>query len=316
MESELEGQATEATVDAAPTMDSTPEAEGDGGTLTLAEAFAAAKAELGAQPAEPAKDSSTEASPPDGKAEDAPATEQQVQQEPAPERPVTTQAVLDRIRTLVDEGRIAEMTPTERGIYNRIRQSFEREQQQEREFRDLFLELEAERQTDPEGFVERLLGQENGAELLQFYQAYKKAHPDVTLDNPEGRPKQPSPEQIRAEIRENYNTALNEIMAAVAEQHGADYSAVVAKSGNKLGTAITLLIDAAVEARMAKELPRRLEKEREAIRMEVQAEFAPRNVLTPKVLGNGNAAPVGNSDGPITWGQALAEAKAELERAS
>lgn len=304
MDPESDGQAGAEDVAEAPEGDSGQPDASTEAPLSIAEAFAAAKAELAGEP--PAGDSEEEAQEPQASAQPEPQSEQQPEPKGEPEKPAVSS--LDRIRTLLEQERIAELSAEERGIVNRIRRSFEAEQKAEREYRESYVGLLTEKAVDPEAFAEKML--ENDS-LYNFFREYGKAHPEVTLENPNPAERVPTPDEVRGELREQYNTALNEVLRDTAREAGVDYDAILKEAGTKLGSAINLLIERGSEARIAREVEKRLAKERDALRIELQTEYASKTIIAPRQIGGGPVGPRAK-DGPLTFREAFEAAKEEL----
>lgn len=232
----------------------------------------------------------------------------------------TTQGTLDRLNTLVSQGRIAELTPAERGLFNRIQQraidSHTAEQQQENEFKDLFLSLEAEAIDDPAAFASRLLADPR---LSAFHNAYKTAHPEVSVDTPDAKPA-PDPRRIRSEIDSEYRTTIAEAVATIAEKAGLKAAELTVLREGASGplSHLDAVFTAAVKAGIEKERPALRAEERKAAALEAQAKYAGRTIVTPRTAGGLPKAAPGDGEAPrsfSTIGEAY-KAAVELENAA
>lgn len=290
--------------------------------LTLAEAFEQAKAELAAPDTESSTDAGStegEGGEPSGEPEGEAASEPEEGEsgsQASEERtePQTSQGAIDRILTLIKQGRIAELSPAEKGTVNALRQQIEHEQRQEEQFRELYLELELLKENDPAEFAKRV---DEDPRLVTFRQLYKRAHPDITLDNPQ--PKQKPEHVIRDEVNSEWETHVMEAAKGIAKDAGVPeqkYAELAEKHGNALGTLLASAVTEAVNTRVEKELSAQLEKavaeERAAIRAELESEFANKTMVSIKAGGlpedpNGTPRSTGND-----LLDALNESKKEL----
>lgn len=251
----------------------------------------------------------------------------------APDGPEKTRAfdergALQRILTLKQQGRLGELPPEARGVLKRLEDDIRtqaisihrEEEQREAEFKDLFLTNLALKETDPAAYV-RLM--DDRPELSIFMDSYKKAHPEVTLDDPDARPRK-SEEQLRSEIANTYAQGFEGFIDAVAEDGGLDpeaYKKLKSEfqfgkhpdSGN-LTTFGAKLITSLAES-MAEELAKKqVEKvkadEKKAYDLQLQ-KIRGEAAQTPRQLSGGVSKPgsAGRTSGPISMADALAEAK-------
>lgn len=314
MDPDATGQVSDAIVSEG-VADSVAESAEAPAEFTMADAFAAARAETEAAAA-PSEDSTAESSQPEGDEQPQAGAEQHAEASAPPEKPVTTQGVLDRIQTLVAQGREAELTPEERGVYNRVREAAKAEvlktQAEEKEFRRTYLDFERLRLEDPDSFAEKVL---ENPDIVGFMRSYKAANPEVSLENPEPGPRQPSPDEVRQEMRSQYNDAITNVVKAVAADAGVDYDAVAKDAEGKLGTVLTRLVDAAIKVGIEKALPDIKKAEREAAALEAQALYANKTIVTPKVMGAGVTDPRAarpSGGGPISMREAAELARQEM----
>jgi len=259
-----------------------------GGELSIEDAFAAAKAELAAS--EEAGDTHAgqgdgEGEPPSEQPESTPASGVPAQQEPQAatetREPQTAQGALDRILTLAKQGRLAELTPAEKGTYNALRQQYGAEQEREEQFLDFYLQLQTLKQEDPEAYVSEI---EQKPELIRFQQLYKQEHPDISLDNPHPRGK---PEHVvRQQVNSEWEDHLGGTAAAIAKEAGVSpdrFKEIAEKADGAIGTMLASVVTEAVkvraEAEAAKRLEAALKDERAAIRAEIETEMAQKHMV-------------------------------------
>lgn len=291
----------------------------DAKDLTLAEAFAAAKAELGEGSTEGDGAASEEGSPEPpaqepatGEAEGQPEGET----EPPKTEPQTGQGALDRIQTLVREGRLAELDARERGLLDVVRGQLAEEQKQEQKFRDFYLELLAKEDEDPVGFIQEMKKQPR---LVEFMNAYKAAHPDISLDNPDAPHRGPSPEAIREQVWAESVDAISKTIDQMATAAGVDAGSLATlrqQAGDKYGQYMLSAFDTAVKAGVEKMREAVRAEEREAAELEAQAKWAPKTIVTPRQVTGGAPDPGKPGEtGDVSMRAAFAEAKRELANA-
>lgn len=230
----------------------------------------------------------------------------------------TTQGQLDRINSLVEQGRESELTPTERGVLRRLRERVEQQHQQETRFRDMYLQFERMKE-DPEAWTKFLDDHQQPDKVLAFMRAYKRDHPDVSLDNPDARP-QPSAEQIRAQVEEEQTEALEGLVDQLAKAAGVEdeLPSLRKEADGRHGALLSSITKTAIEKGVEKMRESVRREEREAAEREAQAKFAPR-METHRVLPGVNGerrtpAPTGNSPRDRLE-QAYYESLQELEKA-
>lgn len=309
--------------------------------ITLPEAYELAKAELagegsearaeasddgsqgedqGAETSETARETAT--AEPDAKAE--PEKTDTGERETGAEEATgeddrTTKGTLDRINSLVEQGRENELTPHERGVLRRLRERVEQQHQQETRFRDLYLQFERMKTEDPEGWTKFLDDHQQPDKVLAFMRAYKRDHPEVSLDNPDARP-QPSAEQIRAQVEEEQTEALDGLVDQLAKAAGVEEELPTLRkeADGRHGALISAITKTAIEKGVEKMRESVRREEREAAEREMQAKFAPR-METHRVLPGVNGesrppAPTGNTPRDRLE-QAYYESLQELEKA-
>lgn len=261
-------------------------------------------------------------------ASEATPTEPAVESQPArPERQartkLTLQGAFDLVRTLRAQNREAEIPPEALGLVRAydadVISRSRAEDQQERAFRDRYVELLATRASDPARF-----GQGVTASDLQFMEAYGRQHPEVTLDNPEVAPRPVvDPVQMRQAVDSEYRSAFADFAAGLAEDFEIPverFGEIQAKGQGPFGVMNDLVqtaIQRGIEAGIAKELPRRLAEEAKAIRLEEQARYAGRTIITPRMIPNGTPAlaPSRDASAPLSMREAAIEAQRILETA-
>lgn len=277
--------------------------------LSIADAFAAAKAEIeGTAPLESAGEKPAASDEPAGTETPAPESNDQK---------VEGQTSLDikSLREALEKGDEANLPVEARQVTKLMRERFQQEQTQEKAFRDLYVELEREKVEDPDAWAARLDG-DKGEETLRFVKAYRTAHPDVTLENPEGSA--PDPARLRAEIDAEYVTAVTDMAELLARENGvSNFAELRAGAGGKVGALLQTTFNAAVEAAAKKALPALIAQERIAITQELTAKFAQSRVTSPRVI-NGQpvdgspSKPIDPDENPLRG--AFEEAKIELEK--
>lgn len=278
-------------------------------------ALAEARAELASDESSTAKGEDANASPKPPEAGDSEATPQQPA-EPVSERKVTSQGELDRIQTLIAQGREAELDPAARGVLRKLEERVLAGQEKEAGFRKLYLDFEAERLDDVDAFTDKVLADPG---IAQFMQDYKRKHPDISLENPNAQPKQPNPQEVRAQVDAEYADAVTQVAAELSTKAGLDAGQIAkiqAESGGKVGELLIRSFDAAVAAGVEKMRPEIARKEREAAELEAQAKYANKTIITPRSIGG---VPVQGEkrdpSKPFDMGDAIREARAELEAA-
>lgn len=326
MEPEQTEPADNSPVESVEVDSSSQESSNDTGRMTMAEAFAAARAEVGEDEPERSTDSKESDSEPEQTTEATPEVEQPAAEQPEqpakPVRPETDQGVLDRIRTLVMQGRESELDPVAQGVLQRLRaeerQRVLTEQQETEYFRRQYLEFERQRIEDPDEFSERVLADPS---VAQFMRDFKAAYPDISLDNPTLGPRQPSREEIVAEVDEVWRSGFEQMTDAMASNAGlsADEIAQIKfETGRKPGATLARLfnssVERAVKAQLDKEIPKIQAAEREAAEKEAQAKWANQSIIAPRSL-NGLPSTKGVSDGGAnSFARAFQEAVEELSR--
>lgn len=239
--------------------------------------------------------------------------------EPAPtEEAGEPEPAADPIAALlrkVEEGRFAELTESERDVFAKVKDRALAEEKQEAEFREFYLSLAREKDEDPVTFWEKV---DKDIRILNFMKGYEAAHPDVTLETPAGRPKTEA--QIRQELDREYVSALTEATKAVATKAGlteAKFDELAKAARNKPGATLSAVfeeaVNTAVDTKLASERERIAAEEREAVRRELEAQYASRNSVRYPSAGS---APNPNAktphQGEYTIRDAWREAEAEL----
>lgn len=231
----------------------------------------------------------------------------------------STQSTLDRIRTLVDQGRESELTREEQGILKRLesrgREKAEREraereamEQEEAGFREIYLDLLALEQDDPAEFAKAIREEPSRA---AFMRDYAKAHPEITLDNPDASPPQKSFEQMRAEAQDEVRGKLLDLGKYLGEEYGLSDEDVrrIAGSAKGEGTYLAGIIDAAVEKRATALADKKVKDAVKAREMELKAEYATKTIVSPRPLNAPNKAGVKSTSQGNSVADAYAEAK-------
>jgi len=282
---------------------------------SAAEAFAAAEAELAAQAPPTAEDATATSQ----QAEDsAPAPEAQTT-EPTEQAPASSQesiqGQLARIQTLLEQGRLNELSATERGVLRRIEQGVEANAAKEREFRATYLRFERMRTEDPAAFAAEVI---TDPDIPRFMKAFNTAHPEVTLDTPDGVPT-PDVRRIRTEIDAEYQVAIEETVEQIAQRSGLDAPTIAriqSEAGGKLGPLMEATVNEAARVRAEKMRAEIAKEEREAAEKAAQARYAGKTIITPRQLeGTPSTAGADSSPDDYTWEQAFADAERSLAAA-
>ncbi|MBA2706346.1 MAG: hypothetical protein H0U59_00895 [Gemmatimonadaceae bacterium] len=319
-----EASTTNEAPEAAPVVDSPAESTTDqGGDYSFADAFAEAQAEVTGETEAPAQDP-VPAESTEGTEEPASDEAEPAAPESTPDKPVTEQGALQRIQTLVAQGREAELNAIERGVLNRIRSNIHEETKQQETFRDAYLDLLNKESEEPEAFTRWLREDAKGPDALTFMREYGRLHPDVSLEFPQGKAATPSPDQVRAEYRTEIGGQIEEMLEQVATDAGlpADTYARVKGESEGMGSFLGKVVTEAVKAQVAKELPRIQAEERKAAELQAQAQYANKTIVAPRTIGGApqdprTARPSGNGstgDSQMDWREAFAEAQEELAR--
>lgn len=289
MEDELGATSTpaEAVTDAGGGAEaSTPQSEPDPFEAAVAEA----RSEIAGQesqeptPADGEKPAEGEAKSDATEGQSTPPSDEGQPSAPPPEKPATPQSVLDRIRTLVDQGREKELSPVEQGILRKLEaKAIERrdaETTAEKQARDAFLALDALRVEDP-GELARVFAEE--PRRAEFYKLYKAAHPDISVDNPEGNG-QTDPTKVKQETVQTFFDQFDRAVEASWEKTGlpAEKLAELYEKASTPWEYLDQTVEAMAEARAKDMLAKALPDERRAIELEVQARYTPKTIVTPR----------------------------------
>lgn len=227
----------------------------------------------------------------------------------------SVEAELDRIYTHIRQGRVHELPPNLRGraqaLQRDIIASHRQEQAEEEQFRDLFLNMEAKRIEDPDEFARLMFDDPNAGQNREFYELYRSAHPEVSLDNPDFELGMLSPEQVRASTTQELFTDLDAAILAMAQDAGIGEARVAELRSQSQGpwSYLSNAFTEAVKAAGEKERARIRDEERQAAGLEAQARYSGRSVVTPRVLGQAGRAPARDTSKPMTWEEALREAE-------
>lgn len=260
-------------------------------TISFEEAMAQARADLGLSDDD--GDAPTTGSPEEGQPEgEAPAPETPERTEPTgesegdssaeatqrqPSDP--TQAELERIRTMIGQGRIAEFTARQRGIYNAIKDQISRDADLEKAVVDEALRLRQLRLDDPDAF---LTWREQNPSQAKAYDDFwsMPQHQSLTAEN---RRPQPTERQIRAQVQSEWESVVQETARDIATRHGLsgeEFDRLAGEHKTNYGS----LLEASFEAAVTKAVNTKLEtertriaaEEREAAIHELEAQYAGR----------------------------------------
>lgn len=199
-------------------------------------------------------------------------------------QPQSEQALIDRIATLTQQGRLNELPPQIRGQIQAIqRQAIEAEAERARwdeTFLELYLENLALKEDDPGEFAGRLLdatalddGSTKGQSLQEFMTRFAKDHPEVTLDHPKFGPKQKTEADLRAEIGGEVLELLDTTIAEFAQKAGVKNYAEIRDSKQSTLAILEAVAEAAAEAKVATKIDAIRKAERAAALKEAMAEY-------------------------------------------
>lgn len=305
--------------------------EQETGPLSMAEAFAQAKAARDSQPQEQLDSQESESAP-----GESPAAERKPEDR---QRTFTEQAALQRAIDLRRQGRENELSPEARGLLRKFEEDLEpviagklkAREAEEAEFKKLFLHLDSLRLTDREAFDKEMdeIDPRSGTRAkLQFFYAYKDAHPEISAENPNPEPRQKSVQEIYGEVASTYGKGFEQLVDAIGRDGGIDAETMqqlkaeyrfgshpdsgnLATFGAKL---ITALAEAAAKPIVEKEVAKVREAERKAYDLQVQT-LKNKGVETPRQLSGGTPDPRRKNapgPGPISMADAVRAAKEQL----
>lgn len=285
---------TDLTTDAAPSAPaeptvpegtgSAPEGQGDEAAFSSMEAaFEAALREQEAPQASESATPKTDSPEESGEATAADSGSEPVAQE-ATAQQRSLQGTIDRIDTLVRQGRTDDLTPDERGIWEKLRsqasEAVRAEAEQEANFKKMFLEFDGYRRTDPAQWAAMI---EEDPRRAQFYKAYHEAHPGVSIDNPDGETARVPDTRARQEVDDQWRKGLGDTLGAVARESGISEARVVELANEAQGpfSMVAAVVNEAVKARLEKERPQIVAAERDAAEKETQARWAKETLMAP-----------------------------------
>lgn len=281
--------------------------------LSLEEAFERASAA-----SEPPADSGVQDPPKDGaKPADDPAPGAAGKpQELVAAKPASDSQALDRIHEAIRTGRVDALEPELRGrakaiVAETVRQHVE-ETQTMSGLHDLFLQLEATRQEDPEEFNRLMWNDAQSADRRAFYDEYRREYPNVTLETPDARQVAPTPEAVKHTTAVEIFNDLDQAVGAMAKEAGIAPARVAElRSGAQgpwgyLSSVYTEAVNTAAEAKRAQIRA----EERQAAGLEAQAAYSGKTIITPRVMGD--AASKGKRDpkAPFSMEEAMQTALA------
>lgn len=308
---------SESPAEQAPSESTTTAEESAGEAPSIAEAFAEAKAELAAA-SEEAK--STEdgggTTTPSAKAADVLDSEvadagQRTQSKPK----AAVQPVLDRMMTLVRDGRIDDLSPEERGVFQALESTVKskvlEEQRTEEVARNEYRKLVDLATNDPEAWRDLMDRDENA---YRFWRVAKEQFgPNVAA-------RTPTEQEIRADVGSQYENVLRtsaQQMAADAGLSAEQIQALEKSSRGRIGAFLQGVyeesVKQAVEKRIAEERPKIAAREREAAALEIRSSMQERPVVVPRAEGQPARAGAAKP-GPYTFRDAFVEAREELAR--
>lgn len=262
--------------------------------LTIAEAFAAARAEAeGETPDsgdEPASSEQAESAPGETPTEPVEAT---------PTEPV---------------GQTPEEIAADR---RRLRAEIEQEIAAEKQYRELYVEHLTMQVEDPDEFIARI---KSKPDLFRFMEMYAAAHPDVTSESPEGS-NTPNAQAIRASVDVEYQGAITDTVRQIAGSAGvaaAEFAALQESTKGRPGALMIATFDAAVKAAVERERPNIAAAERTAAEAAAAAKYLNKTVVTPRTVAGvpSKAAPTPNAsqDSISDWRDAYQESKLEIAK--
>lgn len=292
--------------------------------FTMAEAFAAAKAD--------ASESPTGSAAPDtgSGVSDAQASDANPDARPkgSDRKLYDERGALQRILQLRKDGKVGELPPEAQGVLRRLEEEIrrsalaehERQQKEEAEFKDFYLTNLALREHDPAAYAKVISAQ---PELALFMKAYETEHPEVTLDDPDARPRKTEGQMVK-EIAQEYGAGFEAMIDAIAADGGLDPETIGKlkaefKFGQhpdsmQLGTFGAKLITAVAEVMAkdlaAKEVERVKAEERKAYDLQLQR-VRGMGAQPPRQLPGGVRDPRSNSEksGPVSMREAFEAGK-------
>ena len=296
--------------DAGGAVETTPE---ERQPLSLDDAFAQAQAEHTAA-ADTQEQQTTDGQPAGERQGDA--EPEGEQSEGSQGKGPTVEAELDRIYSYIKQGRVNELPPALRGRAQAIQRdviaAHQKDQAEESEFRQLYLSLEAQRVEDPEEFTRLMFdGSQTGRERREFYELYKAAHPEVTLETPDGGGAI-APEIVREQVSRELFGDLNTAILDIATEAGIPQARVNELRSQAQGpwSFLSAAFTEATKAAAEKERAKIRDEERSAAGKEAQARYSGKTIVTPRVLGQPGKPAKRDASRPRTWEEAAAEALA------
>lgn len=297
-----------------------PEAETP---FSMADALAAVKAAAGESPAgEAAPDEGSGASG-EKASEAAPDAQKKGSGKLYDER-----GALQRILQLRREGKVGELPPEAQGLLRTLESELRRtavtehqaRQQEEAEFKDLYLSNLALREQDPAAYAKVV---SERPELAIFMKAYADEHPEVTLDDPDARPRKTEGQMVK-EIAQQYGTGFEAMIDAIAADGGLDSEAIGKLKAEfrfgehpdsmQLGTfgakVITAVANVMAKSLAEKEIERVKVEERKAYDLQLQR-VRGMGAQPPRQLPGGVSNPKSNEAkaGPVSMREAFEEGK-------
>lgn len=306
-------------------------ATGEDAPLSMADAFAQAKASTPATETAPESASKD----PDG-GETAPAGDAGKPPEGRKNQKNEDHSVLRKIATLREQNRIGELDPVAQGELRRLEESIstaaitrhEQTQKEEADFKTAYLDLLAMAKENPAGYRELVRSQ---PDWLSFEVAYAKAHPEISLESPDAKPAQADPVKVRNEIAATYGRGFEDTIDAIAADGGLSDADLAALKGEFafgthpdsknlsvfLGKMVTALAEKQADTIVAKRLPEVKRAERTAAEtaaaVKLGREARPPIHLVDRSKGPGSSS---DSSGPISMGEAFRLAKETVSAAS
>lgn len=283
-------EATAATLDAeapaASSGDSSQSEAPQGDFDSVASAFAAFERDQAAQLDGESEDASAASDDDTDSVQSGPATGDAP--EPSTDTPkgrlYSEQAALDRALSLHRAGRTHELPPEVQGQIRKWESDtitrHLAEQKEESEFRQMYLDYLATAEEDPAKFAAMVRdqtpigeGMTQGRAIVEFMDSYQRAHPDISLENPNPGPKAKSEAEIRGEYDQMQRESLNHVLAAYCEDNGVTNFDSLRESASGQGNILVAVTDAVANAKVKRLTDTIRKQEREAARKEVQAEY-------------------------------------------
>lgn len=208
------------------------------------------------------------------------------------QRLFSEQAAIDRALSLHRQGRTHELPPEVQGQIRKwegeVLERAAADKAEDDAFLEVFVSNLALRESDPDEYLKLLDDPELGDDTRLFMREFAKAHPEVTLDNPQYTPRAKTPDELRVEFGNEIAERLNTSLRALAEEKGITNFDDIREKSRGNATLLTAVIDAGIEVGVAKKLDGIRKAERDAAVKEAMAAYGGRMPSLP-ISGNARA---------------------------